>query len=93
MQLGCAQRLLIWGCAAHCGTAACADEILNPSNWRSKLIGSTESIIVPAIASRHDLKRGIAADRADEVVSLRISTSQKVQSEGFAAFALDHWFH
>jgi hypothetical protein len=54
------------------------------------LIGSTESIIVPAIASRHDLKRGIAADRADEVVSLRISTSQKVQSEGFAAFALDH---
>jgi hypothetical protein len=49
--------------------------MLNPSNRGSKLIGSTESIVVAAIASSHDLKRGIAADSANGVVSLRILTS------------------
>jgi hypothetical protein len=41
-------------------------------------MGSTESIKAAAIVNGHDFKRRIAADLVDEIVSLRISTSQQL---------------
>jgi hypothetical protein len=71
MQLARAQALLIRGCGAHCATAAWAGETPNPSSGRSRLIGSTESIVVAAIASR----------------DLRILTSQQLQGQSMQTAA------